>query len=60
MSTVRHADRIIVLSDGIVAETGTHDELIALNGHYARIEKVQSLKDSVARLDINDLNRKQR
>jgi ABC-type multidrug transport system fused ATPase/permease subunit len=37
MSTVRNADMIIVLDSGGVAERGTHDELLALNGHYARV-----------------------
>jgi ABC-type multidrug transport system fused ATPase/permease subunit len=36
MSTVRNADRIIVLSDGRVAELGSHDELLSKPGLYAR------------------------
>ena len=35
LSTVKHADRIVVLKDGIVAEAGTHAELLALGGEYA-------------------------
>ncbi|MGR9225475.1 ABC transporter ATP-binding protein [Rhizobium leguminosarum] len=42
LSTVRHADRILVLTaDGIV-EQGTHDELMAQNGVYANLHSVQA------------------
>jgi ATP-binding cassette subfamily B protein len=36
-STVRMADRILVLAAGQVVETGTHDELIHMNGRYAAL-----------------------
>ena len=41
-STVRMADRIAVLDDGRVTELGTHDELIALGGRYARLFTLQA------------------
>ncbi|MBP1467810.1 ABC transporter ATP-binding protein [Candidatus Chloroploca sp. M-50] len=37
LSTVRSADRIIVLSKGAIIEEGNHDQLIAANGHYAEL-----------------------
>jgi len=42
LSTVRDADRIWVLSGGRVAESGTHDELVALGGAYAALWAVQT------------------
>ncbi len=45
LSTVRHADRIIALVDGRVAETGRHAELLARNGVYARLHALQMQPD---------------
>jgi ATP-binding cassette subfamily B protein len=40
-STLMHADRIMVLKDGTVEETGSHRELLARNGSYRRIFDLQ-------------------
>ncbi|GAA4875680.1 ABC transporter ATP-binding protein [Kitasatospora terrestris] len=41
-SSVRRADRIVVLADGAVAESGTHEELLALDGQYATLFRAQA------------------
>ena len=41
LSTIRKADCIMVVQDGHIAERGTHDELIALGGHYAELCEAQ-------------------
>ncbi len=41
LSTLRNADKIIVIKDGAVAEDGTHEELMALNGVYAGLHRLQ-------------------
>ena len=42
LSTVRRADHIVGLADGSVAESGTHGELIAQGGWYARMHEIQA------------------
>lgn len=42
LSTIRQADRIFILDKGTIAEQGTHDELLALEGVYAGLWKVQT------------------
>ena len=41
LSTIRNADKILVIEEGRVIEEGTHDELIALGGSYARMNNIQ-------------------
>ncbi|WP_094559378.1 ABC transporter ATP-binding protein [Synechococcus sp. 8F6] len=42
LSTVRHADRIVVLEQGQIVESGRHDQLIAADGAYANLWRVQA------------------
>jgi len=37
LSTVRNSDRIFVLGDGVIAESGSHQELMAFGGEYAKL-----------------------
>ncbi|MCL5992329.1 MAG: ABC transporter ATP-binding protein/permease [Bacteroidetes bacterium] len=47
LSTIRRADKIIVLHKGTIREIGTHKELLALNGIYARLYQLQ-FKEQIA------------
>ncbi|MCZ6871296.1 MAG: ABC transporter ATP-binding protein [Gammaproteobacteria bacterium] len=45
VSTARHADRIFVMDNGRIIESGSHQQLLALGGYYANLEAVQSNQD---------------
>ncbi|MDO5137590.1 MAG: ABC transporter ATP-binding protein [Oscillospiraceae bacterium] len=42
LSTIRNADQILVIENGKITESGTHEELVALGGSYARMNEIQS------------------
>jgi ATP-binding cassette subfamily B protein len=48
ISTVRHADQILVLNEGRIVERGTHDALIEHRGLYAELHKKQLLEEELA------------
>ena len=56
VSTARHADRIIIIDQGAILEIGSHEQLIAQQGYYAELERVQregAEEDDLERLRLN-------
>jgi len=49
LSTVRKADKIVVLEDKVIREMGTHDELIRLDGLYRRLYTVQQELEPISK-----------
>ena len=47
VSTIRHADEIVVLHDGQIVERGTHEELLALNGYYTELYNKQLIEEEL-------------
>ena len=45
LATIRRADRILVLEDGLICESGRHADLLARGGLYARLHELQFADD---------------
>lgn len=53
LSTVRNADRIVVMVDGEIAEEGTHDELLAKKGEYYKLYNLQFAEEERTKVHEN-------
>jgi len=42
LSTIEHADKILVLDQGCIVESGTHAELLSKGGYYANLTRIQT------------------
>ncbi len=56
LSTIKHATKILVIVEGRIVERGTHDELIAKNGHYAGMYQDQYRLDREEALSVPQLH----
>lgn len=51
ISTVKDSDKIFVLDNGSIIEEGTHEELVAMEGLYAKIHSKQLLEEELEELN---------
>jgi ABC-type multidrug transport system fused ATPase/permease subunit len=51
LATIRHANVIFVIKDSVLAEQGTHDELLKAGGEYAALYRTQSLENGESLAD---------
>ena len=54
LSTVVDADQIVVMDDGVVVETGTHDQLLERDGLYRRLWELQRSEESGPGTEFTD------
>jgi ATP-binding cassette subfamily B multidrug efflux pump len=54
VSTVKHADEILVLDQGKIIERGTHAELVSTHGYYAELERMQRLEAELEGMDAEE------
>jgi ATP-binding cassette subfamily B protein len=52
LATIRNADRIFVFDQGRIVETGSFEQLVALNGKFAALARAQFMADAVAKEGI--------